>query len=253
MLAGAGVTLRSIVMFPVRRRLSKTEIQIALRNGVSIRAPSMEPLLEIFREVWVDRRYMPVGFRVPRGHAIIDIGAHVGTFTLCAAAENPEARVIALEPSALVCEFLRRNVAAAGKTNVTILECACGGRSGEAMLYGRGVEAMNSLYDVDSYGSSFCALTRVPVISLDDLFERLEVRNCGLLKLDCEGAEYDILLSASRSTLLKVTSISMEYHVGLNSHTPGELAGTLNSVGFRVECGPLLDDEAGFLYARRID
>ena len=121
------------------------------------------------------------------------------------------------------------------------------------MLYGRGVEAMNSLYDVDSYGSSFSALTRVPVISLDDLFDRLEVRNCGLLKLDCEGAEYDILLNASPATLLKVACISMEYHVGLNCHTPGELECTLKSCGFRVECGPLLDEEGGYLYARRID
>jgi hypothetical protein len=44
-----------------------------------------------------------------------------------------------------------------------------------------------------------------------------------LLKLDCEGSEYEILYSASEATLARIAAINMEYQVGLNQHHPAEL------------------------------
>lgn len=81
-------------MFPIRRRLPEPCSRIDLRSGISIVAPADEPLLEMFKEVCVDRCYAPTDFQVPAGHAIIDVGANVGVFTLWAATRWPLARVI---------------------------------------------------------------------------------------------------------------------------------------------------------------
>ena len=48
--------------------------------------------------------------------------------------------------------------------------------------------------------------------TLDDIFFENNVECCDLLKMDCEGAEYEIILSASMETLKKISQIIMEYH-----------------------------------------
>jgi hypothetical protein len=72
-----------------------------------------------------------------------------------------------------------------------------------------------------------------------------------LLKLDCEGAEYDILLNASGPLLSKIRQIAVEYHVGLTPHQPEELAERLERDGFETDLQPLVDEEGGYLYASR--
>lgn len=82
-------------------------------------------------------------------------------------------------------------------------------------------------------------------------FERFAVESCEFLKLDCEGAEYEILFKASADTLRKVERISLEYHMGVTDHAPQELVDLLGSRGFEVELLPPLDVESGYLHAVR--
>jgi len=250
-LARGGVTFRSILLFPVRRRLPQRRNQLDLRNGISIVSPCEEPLAAMFKEIWTEHCYSSQPLRVTPASTIVDVGAHVGLFSLWAAVNFPEARLIAVEPSPRVCEFLLRNFESNGLRNARVVQCACAGRYGEAMLYSRGPEMMNSIFCRDSAGRPFRPLARVPTMPLNELFRRFEVRVCALLKLDCEGAEYEILFNAQDSTLGKIERMAIQYHVGLNNHTPDELSEFLKSHGFRVDCLPLLDEECGYLYAMR--
>ena len=100
-------------------------------------------------------------------------------------------------------------------------------------------------------GSAFREVARPAVTTLDELLRRLGVARCDLLKLDCEGAEYEILYGASEETLRAIDAITAEYHVGLNEHTVAELVRFLESRGFIVTSTPLLDPEGGYLYAQR--
>jgi hypothetical protein len=100
-------------------------------------------------------------------------------------------------------------------------------------------------------GNTFRPLAHTEVVTLDELFERFAVWKCPLLKLDCEGAEYEVLLNARPETLKKIGNIAMEYHVGLNEHSPEQLVAFLGAHGFVVECLPLTDQESGYLYATR--
>lgn len=92
----------------------------------------------------------------------------------------------------------------------------------------------------------------VEVITLDDVFERFAIERCDLLKLDCEGGEYEILLGARPETLLCVRHVALEYHVGLTPHRPEELVVRLQELGFdvRLVASPT-DVVHGYLYASR--
>lgn len=243
-------TLSSICSYPIRKRMQGIS-QIKLNSGITLTAPSTEPLLPIFEEVWVQRRYDQSGLQASANDVIVDIGAHVGIFTVWAATRWPAARIVSVEPSSLGAEYLRRNIAHNRLQNVTFVEACCTDHNGHVQLQARGEGARNTIYSRDNYHSVFTANENVPSLTLETIFREQKIDTCRLLKMDCEGAEYDILFSTPDSVLKKIQRISMEYHVGLNEHHPQELVSWLQSRGFEAKLSPLIDEEGGYLQACR--
>jgi len=68
----------------------------------------------------------------------------------------------------------------------------------------------------------------VPVTTLEKIVEDYKI-NEGVLKLDCEGCEYEIILDTNDNILRHFDYIMMEYHYGFES-----LRQKLKNVGFRV-------------------
>jgi len=54
------------------------------------------------------------------------------------------------------------------------------------------------------------------------------------LKLDCEGAEYDIILNASQESLSRITKVVMELHP-FEDHTFDEMHSFLKKSGFACD------------------
>jgi FkbM family methyltransferase len=208
-------------------------------------------LVTLFEEIWVNRCYAPSSLCLGPEDTVVDIGAHVGVFALWAATWYPANHLICVEPSSESFTILRRNCADNHLTNVNLVQCACAGYTGTSRLYSRGQLSMNTLYTRDGLGSSFQELERVPVISLDDLLAKFHIKNVGLLKLDCEGAEYEVLMSASEATLRRCKHIVLEYHLGLTTTLPHALACFLGEKGFEVAIHPPRSKEDGYLYAKR--
>jgi FkbM family methyltransferase len=252
----ARIRYRSIYLYPIRRRGRNARCEVELEKGLSLVSGPDEPLINLIKEIFVDDCYRLAELQLRPGEVIVDIGANVGAFALAAARMFPQAPIICVEPAAGAYAFLEKNVRGNHLSQVGTINAACGASSGEQMLYARQLQKRNpttwsTFYKMDNYGSVFAPLDKVPVFSLDDLFSTYEIDACGLLKLDCEGAEYEILLNASRLVLSKIRQISMEYHVGLTDHTPAELGSWLDHCGFAIEQQPLLDEEGGYLYAWR--
>lgn len=249
--SAAGASPSSLLLYPVRRRLPRGHNRIDVAGGRTLVAPAGEPLLTMFEEVWVDERYRPDGWRLAPGGTVVDVGANVGVFALWAATRAGAGRVVCAEPSPQALDGLRANVARNRLTSVTVLPVAVGGERRKAILYNRGPTVMDTLYARDHYGSTFRPGHEVEVVTLAELFEAAQVDRCDLLKLDCEGAEYEILLGAGHDTLARVDAIVMEYHVGLNGHGVEVLVERLGEQGFAVRRFDLLDVESGHLHAVR--
>ncbi len=250
-LSRAGATLPSIALYPLRRRMGNARCQVDLSNGLSVIGPPAECLAFAVREIWADHCYDRGDLHVLSGQDVVDIGAGVGVFSLLAAQANPQTKIIAVEPDPHLCEFLRKNTAKGGLQNVTVFQGAVAGENREVVLYARLPMGANTIYTRDPDGSTFRPVAKCQAVTLDELFRRHDVRRCGFLKIDCEGAEYEVLLNAQGETLQKVDRIAMEYHVGFNEHRPAELVEYLGGHGFEVECLPEFEVGAGYLYATR--
>jgi hypothetical protein len=100
--------------------------------------------------------------------------------------------------------------------------------------------------------SALAAPIRVPAITLSGAFEKLQIARCDFLKIDCEGAEYEILFAADETTLSRIGHIAMEYHDAVTRHRHEELIRFLEDRGFVVRTRPSpAYYELGFLFASR--
>jgi hypothetical protein len=77
--------------------------------------------------------------------------------------------------------------------------------------------------------------TRVEAVTLAQVFEENRVDACDLLKLDCEGGEYEILDSLPTDLWPRIRRIRMEFHRGPEGWDSERLATLLKDRGFTCE------------------
>lgn len=92
------------------------------------------------------------------------------------------------------------------------------------------------------------------VNSLDNIFGQIKVEKCNLLKVDCEGCEYEIFKNCSKNTFKKIKQIVMEAHL-FNKQMKYEylkLKEILRVNNFEIkEKGNPVHDYLMFLYAHK--
>ena len=176
----------------------------------------------------------------PRGDdVIVNIGAHIGVFALMASRSAPDGKVFAIEASKETFNYLRINSALNRADNILPRHLAVSDTDGPCTLY----------YDTSHWGHSITKQLSsqteiVDGVTLSRFFRDNSIDRCNLLFLNCEGAEFPILLSSSRETLSKIDTIQSDCHRHLwSKNTPEDLAAHLASCGFHAE---LLRNEEGY-------
>jgi FkbM family methyltransferase len=140
--------------------------------------------LDVLEEVGIDDEYGSTD-EIP-AKTIVDLGAHVGLATLRLLAKRPDARVVAVEADPALIPRLRENLAG---LPVEIVHAAIGAGAGERDFYRS---------DISSWGNSlekrewFQDAVRVPAITLEALLDAQGIETVDLLKVDIEGAEWDL-------------------------------------------------------------
>jgi FkbM family methyltransferase len=198
------------------------------------------------KEQFIEGQYSQVKVK---GYTVLDIGASVCDSAIFFAV-NGAKKVITLEPYPFAYETGKRNIGLNGMGNkIKLMNCACRAKSGVAII-----DPKFQNNDRDSIRYSKMG-ARIPVTTLDALVRDWKI-NDGVLKIDCEGYEYEIVEGASISILRKFRSIVMEYHYGFRS-----IEEKLKKSGFAVRHTnpfymPKVDDKVdvlcGLIFAERI-
>lgn len=187
-------------------------------KGSGVRMLASADSFQILSETFYNRDYDVTEIEIRPGDLVIDAGANHGYFTCYMAAKG--AKVIAVEPAADNLEWLRKNIAANGfDKQVTIVPKALGtGRQSTSLYkiegYAGALYATNEKYmqlQTKGYSSPPLEVT-VPQCTLPDLFDTKELPNVRMLKLDCEGAEMEILSVLTPAEANQFDCIVMEFH-----------------------------------------
>lgn len=188
-----------------------------------------------FYENVIRRDYLQNGILVQKGDTVIDIGANIGTFTLVVASlVGPGGRVIAFEPNPSIQPRLREHVCANRLTQVTVHNDAVGGSNGTITLFVQSKSSLSTTHStLDDSDRSDGIPVQVVVRGINEIFDGIE-GEVGLLKVDCEGAEYDIFDRLSEANAGKIRQIAMEVHK-IAGRTSEALISRLTSLGFDVK------------------
>jgi FkbM family methyltransferase len=181
------------------------------------------------------------GLTPEAGWHVVDVGANIGVFSLWA--ERLGADVAAFEPEPRTFASLVTNVAG---RRITPRQAALVGEAAPTVrLYLSELDSTRHTAagkEIES-GEPLSDFVDVPTVTLAEVVGS----GCDLLKLDCEGAEFEALLGADDETLGRVRRVILEFHRFAGS--PEVIVDRLEAAGMDVDL--LAENEAvGLLGAR---
>lgn len=231
-----------------RRCAGAREIISLPKLGLRFKVRSLMDIW-IIKENCLDRDYerSPIDFF--DGMTVLDIGAGIGEFSVDLAKSSPKAKIFALEPFpesfTLLCENLKLN----SIQNVTPLALAISSKADNVTLFSNQTNpSANTTVDSVQSGSESIS---VPAVSLEDFIQIYAPNGLDLIKLDCEGAEFEILLQSNKNVFKKIGGIALEYHNGVTQYTDHNLQSYLEELGYTVASYPSRARKGqGFLLAR---
>lgn len=182
-------------VFPFNR--ARYNVIAELRSGATfilrdIRSDDYSTLMSIA----ADDSYQFSEIHAPR--VILDVGAHIGFFSVLVARQFPKAHIIAVEPNAENYRLLLKNIALNGLTNISTHNVAIAGQYGKVTFYTSAHTVAHSLFsDFDGISIDKEEMDAVPLSHF---------KNVDVLKFDAEGAEYTI------GELPDVSYLAIEIH-----------------------------------------
>jgi len=199
--------------------------------------PDEEDVASDFIECFLLNAY-GLGNQLGEIRSIIDIGANVGFFALAARHHYPRAAIHAYEPNPRVLADLALNTEA---FNIFVFPEAVGSEECAIKILDEG-PSNQARARRDPSGQS-----TINQIAVATAIARLN-GNVDLLKLDCEGAEWEIL--ETEGCWDKVRHIRMEIHF-FNGQTIEQARAAMKRIEFKIIREEIKNDEMAVVWARK--
>jgi len=203
-----------------------------------------------------ERRIPELLASVPAGGTVLDVGAHIGRYSLMAArAVGKGGRVFAFEPDSANVRLLEMNAKFNSFDQIKSVRAAVGNKTGMIDLLVSDIDTCwastrRDWVDILHSGQALAhtRAERVPMVSIDEFINEQRISNVALVKIDVEAAELDVLAGAKQSLsegrirkiiveiheppnkVVDVTSLLTRYNYELEQIGPGEVFGVHRGV-----------------------
>ena len=216
---------------------TKTDLRIKIR----VRSTDLMALTN----VWMINEYDIEDFEINTNDTVVDIGAHIGLFSLLVSQLCKTGKILSFEPVSENFDLLVSNLKLNHIENILPFNMAVSKNSDRLDLFLNNDQSAHSIFSKSSESIS------VESTSLQKIFDENKISACKLLKLDCEGAEYKIIDSLPSEYLDKIQNIVMEYHLAdTKPELARDLISKIENADFQVKKKSHYND-MGFLYVRR--
>ncbi len=172
------------------------------------------PLYSTIKEVFIKEDYNPKGFPIFPGDTVVDIGAHIGVFVTYAWAKGAN-EIYGYEAEKNNFKKLKNTIKDNNITNVNVYNKAISSTSGTIEMIKFQNSRQNSIFLNKNESSEKESYTKVQSVDINTALK--DLKQIDFLKMDVEGAEYDIIESCSKETFSKIKIIVLEYHLFENN------------------------------------
>lgn len=217
------------------------------RSGRIIKIRKNSTDLMALTHVWLIEEYAKPGFSIKPNDIVVDVGAHIGLFTIYASQFCTNGKIYSFEPIKENYELLLENIKSNNLKHVVPFNIAVSKSDKFLKLYLNEDESGHSMFTESALS------IHVESTTLQKFFDDKNIEHCNFLKLDCEGAEYEIIKNLPSEYFKKIDKMVIEYHMADSSpELLAELKTILTNEKFDIDIKPLFPD-IGFLYAVKLN
>ena len=159
----------------------------------------------VLMEQFIDEVY---SFLDVKGRTVVDIVANIGDSAMYFVLNGAQS-VVALEPYPRLYRLAKHNLELNRCADeIVLINAGASGRDGEILLDTERGSFNSDLAEAENGVS-------IPLYGLETITRMFHLERCdSILKVDCEGSEYDVLLCSSPAILRRFERIQIEYHHG---------------------------------------
>jgi len=239
--------LKNWYLYPlVYFKLTKKDYVIfETRSGLKIKIRVNSTDLMALTHVWMIQEYSGDDFPISNDDVIIDVGAHIGLFALFASQFCKNGKIFCYEPIKENYKILIENIEMNQIQNIFPNNLAVTKKTSRVKIFLNDDQSGHSMFIQNKN------FVEVDSKSLSDIFIDNGIKECDFLKLDCEGAEYEIVESLSSDLFTKINKTAIEYHmVDTKPELLEQLINKFKQFSFSVHTRSLFAD-IGFLFAKK--
>ena len=216
-------------------------VKLDIKNGLILLTNQVLDAV-VIKDTIIDDDYQISTIRQPI-KTIIDIGAGLGDFTLMAAKKFPQAKIFAFEPNPDQFKLLKENIKLNNIKNVKSYQTAVGTKKSYLL----------HLFSFNIHSSTLKTNKSKKTIKVKGLRLDNFIKNkVDLLKIDCEGAEIDILKSISDNKMGLIKRIIIEYHSNIIQNEDKKILTILRNWPYKISIKKNnLIPGTGYIFATR--
>lgn len=244
-------TLKSLFGSPDQKRKHRSFLNILLSKpknelrflDYTLYFSNFSSITFLLEEIFLEEHYKTEVFA--KDPVIFDCGSNIGLSCLYFKKQFPTAQITCFEPNPHSFYFLQRNISSNRLDKVTCIEKALGAKAEKVSFF---IDEKHPTSLANSTLASRMSGNKIEIFQ-EKLSTFLDQR-INLMKIDIEGAEYDVLLDLEGTkTIYLIDQFIIEYHHNIGEkHSLEEFTNILERNHFRVylpECVPSTDSALG--------
>ena len=208
--------------------------------------------LSVIDEIFVDKMYRSAEQIISNLESpILDIGAHTGLFSVYVSTLNPNVKIFSLEPEPDNFTLMKENLKLNHCENVIVKNVALVGNDEEKVsLYLSNNSHNHTTLPPNHFTTKNPEEIKISATNLNRIISQNKLDKIGLLKMDIEGAEFEIIKALDNNIIKVIKNIVVEYHEDANNKH-ADIENILRSYGFSIEHFPNhFDKRFGLLVCR---
>lgn len=203
---------------------------------------------KVVKETWVENVYQIKEEDFWDTGVFIDIGANIGAVSIFVALMNKNRdktkkpiKVFSYEPEPHNLEFFRTNIKNNNIGDIKVIPKAVFKERGTISISDRG--GNSSIFTRENTST-----VEVPVVTLEDVFILNKLTECDVMKIDIEGAEYDLIINTPDEILKKIKYLTLEFDGGHEEKFGVMVTKIARLFNTHILGSP---ERGGYIYARR--
>jgi FkbM family methyltransferase len=201
---------------------------------------------KVINETWKENVYRLHEYQFSYNGVFVDIGANIGAVSIFVDSFNKnrgfenKIKVYAVEPEPNNLYLLKQNIENNPTENITIINNAIWHEEKMVLISNRG--GNSNIIEPEEDTSEVLAIT------LETLFSTYDIKEVDVMKIDIEGAEFDLILNTPKETLGKIKTLVLEFDKSFDGRFGKMIEKLSKQFGIDILGSP---ERGGYVYANR--